>query len=315
MKKKAPIDLGHRIHLIDGFDLGFPGRTGTYVLNEEQLTLIETGPSLSVPRIIEGLEKLDLDPKDIRYVILTHIHLDHAGGAGLLLRECPEAKVIVHKKGKRHMADPSRLIDGARAVYGDSFDELFDPVLPIAEEQLLVKGEGDTLEIGSECKLEFYDTPGHANHHLGIYDPVSNGIFTGDTAGIRYHQTEDKGITFYLPSTSPNQFDPEAMKQSIAKFKTLNVDRIYFGHFGMSEEPEAAFDQVLKWIPEFLEAAETAFFNGEGLKGLKKRLHDKVSTYLKGFSVHEDHHVFEILSLDFEVCAMGLLDYLRKREK
>ncbi|WP_082235696.1 MBL fold metallo-hydrolase [Halobacillus massiliensis] len=311
MEKRDPIDLSKRIHLIDGFDLGVPGRTGTYVIDEQQLTLVETGPSMSVPRIIEGLNDLKLDPKDVRYIILTHIHLDHAGGAGLLLKECPEAEVIVHPRGKRHLADPSRLIQGARAVYGDNFDKLFDPILPIPEEKLIVKEDGSTLQTGPECTLSFLDTPGHAKHHIGIYDPVSKGVFTGDTAGIRYHQIE--GITFYLPSTSPNQFDPEAMKQSINRFRELDLERVYFGHFGMSEEPESAFDQVVSWIPEFLAAAEEAVERDEGVKGIKERLRQKIYTYLKGFSIQEDHPVYEVIDLDIEVCSMGLADYFQKQ--
>ncbi|MFC7062927.1 MBL fold metallo-hydrolase [Halobacillus seohaensis] len=315
MENNVPIDLGNRIHLIDGFDLGMPGRTGTYVIQEEQLTVVETGPSPSVPFVLAGLKDLTLDPKDVRYLILTHIHLDHAGGAGVLMKEFPNAQVIVHKKGERHMANPSRLIAGARAVYGENFDELFDPILPIAEEKLIVKEDGDILKIGSDCTLEFLDTPGHASHHLGIYDPVSNGMFTGDTAGIRYHQTQDYGLTFYLPSTSPNQFDPEAMRQSIGRFKEMNLSQIFFGHFGKSEEPEVALNQVLDWIPAFVDAGEKALANGEGMNGIKSRLQEKVAAYLKEFNIPDDHEVYKILKLDFEVCAMGLLDYLNKRER
>ncbi|WP_173917900.1 MBL fold metallo-hydrolase [Halobacillus sp. Marseille-Q1614] len=311
MEKRAPIDLGKRIHLIDGFDLGVPGRTGTYVIEEEQLTLVETGPSMSVPRILEGLKDLSLDVKDVRYIILTHIHLDHAGGAGLLLKECPQAEVIVHPRGRRHMADPSRLIEGARAVYGDDFDRLFDPIVPIPDEKLIIKEDDGALEIGPDCTLSFLDTPGHAKHHIGIYDPVSKGVFTGDTAGIRYHQIE--GVTFYLPSTSPNQFDPEAMKQSIERMKQLELERVYFGHFGMSEEPEAAFDQVVSWIPDFLSAAEEAIEREEGVKGIKERLQHKIYTYLKGYSIEDDHPVYEVINLDIEVCAMGLADYFHKQ--
>ncbi|UOR10537.1 MBL fold metallo-hydrolase [Halobacillus amylolyticus] len=314
MGKKAPIDLDNRIHLIDGFDLGLPGRTGTYVLQEEQLTLVETGPSPSVPHVLEGLKDLNLDPADVKYIILTHIHLDHAGGAGLLLNECPQAQVIVHRRGSRHLADPSRLITGARAVYGESFNDLFDPILPIPEDRLLIKEDGDTLKIGADCTLRFFDTPGHAKHHLGIYDPVSNGIFTGDTIGIRYHQTEDHGLTFYLPSTSPNQFDPEAMQQSMDRIKDMKVDRIYFGHFGESKEPEKVFMQVSEWIPVFVEAAEESSKNGNGMEGTQLRLLEKVSGYLKEQGIPDDHPVYEVLKLDFEVCAMGLMDYLSKNK-
>lgn len=137
-----PIDLGHRIQLIDGYDLGIPGRTGTYVIQEEQLTIVETSASPSVPYILEGFKALGINPSDLKYIILTHIHLDHAGGAGLLLESCPHAKVIVHPKGARHLARPERLIQGARAVYGDKFDELFDPIIPIPEDKLITKADG-----------------------------------------------------------------------------------------------------------------------------------------------------------------------------
>ncbi|WP_085505553.1 MBL fold metallo-hydrolase [Thalassobacillus devorans] len=315
MKTKAPIELGNRIQLIDGYDLGMPGRTGTYVLNEEHLTLIETGPSPSIPYVLEGLKELDINPEAIRYIIVTHIHLDHAGGAGLLLKECPNAEVVVHPRGKRHLADPSRLIAGARAVYGEKFDELFDPIVPIPEDRLLVKEDGETLDIGPDCTLTFYDSPGHAKHHFSIHDSKSNGIFTGDTVGVRYHQTQDKGLTFYLPSTSPNQFDPGAMKASIDRFRTLGVDRIYFGHFGESAQPEEVFQQVEVWLPKFVAAGEEALANDEGQAGVKKRLYQLVQDYLQNHNIPDTHPVHQVLEVDFEVCAMGIVDLLNKQNK
>lgn len=315
MKKRAPIELGHKMYLIDGYDLGFEGRTGTYVLPGDKTTLVETGPSPSVPRVLAGLADLDIPKEQIEYVVLTHIHLDHAGGAGLLLQECPNAQVIVHEKGRRHLADPSRLIKGARAVYGETFDELFDPIVPIPEEKLLTKADGDTLSIGANRTLTFYDTPGHAKHHLGIYDSLSDGLFIGDTAGIRYHQTEDVGLTFYLPTTSPNQFDPEAMQQSIDRFRDLNPSRLFFGHFGESKEIDQTFDQVSKWIPIFVSEAKDALEQGEGMVGIQARLQNRVSAYLSKRGVPDDHSVYEILKLDFEVCAMGLADYLQRKSR
>ncbi|HEX7066437.1 MAG TPA: MBL fold metallo-hydrolase [Bacillales bacterium] len=313
MNRNKPIDLENRIHLIDGFDLNMPGRTGTYVLEEEQLTLIETGPSPSVPYVLEGLKDLGHSPADIKYIVLTHIHLDHAGGAGLFLKECPNATVVVHPRGKRHLADPSKLIAGARQVYGEQFDELFDPILPIPEDRLMTKEDGDTLTIGPDCTLTFYNTPGHAKHHFGIHDSVSNGIFTGDTSGVRYHQTQDHGLTFYLPTTSPNQFDPDAMLDSIERFRRIKADRIYFGHFGESTDPEAVYEQVSEWIPRFVEAGEQSLARGEGVNGIVKRLRAKVSSYLQTQNIPDDHPVYNILKLDFEVCAMGLADYLKKQ--
>ena len=166
---KKPVQLTENVFLIDDFDLSMPERTGTYVLTEDKVTLIETSASPSIPYILEGLQTLGVSPADISYIIVTHIHLDHAGGAGLMLQHCPNAKVIVHPKGARHLADPSRLIMGAKAVYGDKFSQLFDPIVEIPEDRLMIKGEGDTLEISEKLNLKFLDTPGHANHHFSIY--------------------------------------------------------------------------------------------------------------------------------------------------
>lgn len=311
---KAPlIDLGEGVHLIDGFDLGMPGRTGTYVIQEKQLTLVETGPSPSIPYVLDGLKQLDLDPADIRYIIVTHIHLDHAGGAGLLLKECPNATVVVHPRGARHLADPSRLITGARAVYGSQFDQLFDPIIPIPEERLMVREDGEQLMIGPDCTLQFYDTPGHAAHHFSIYDTARNGIYTGDTAGIRYHQTTDVCGEFYLPSTSPNQFDPDAMLRSLETFRNLNADKIYFGHFGVSTDVEAVYGQVKDFLPRFVAEGEKAASDGGGIPAIASGLTEVVKAHLTKQGVPEDHDVYNVLQLDLQVCAMGIADYLQKR--
>lgn len=314
MMKKKPIDLDHRIHLIDGFDLGVPSRTGTYVINEAALTLVETGPSLSVPHILTGLKELNLDPTDIQYIIVTHIHLDHAGGAGLLLEECPHAKVVVHPKGARHLVDPAKLILGAKAVYGDEFERLFEPILPIPEAKLIIKQDGDTLKLSDECQLTFYHTRGHADHHFSIYDPVSNGIFTGDTIGIRYDQIKE--FEFYLPSTSPNQFNPEEMLSSLNKVvHELNVDRIYFGHFSVSTNPKEVDKQISFWLAKFMEIGEEVYKKEQGYQELSSNLLAVIQKYLQQKNVEDQHQVYEVINLDLDVCSMGILDYLQKKER
>ncbi|RXT02329.1 MBL fold metallo-hydrolase [Ammoniphilus sp. CFH 90114] len=308
------MELGHRIHLIDGHDLGVPGRTGTYVLHEEQLTIVETSASPSVPYILDGFKELGIDPADLKYIIVTHIHLDHAGGAGLLLQSCPQAKVVVHPKGARHLAQPSRLIEGAKAVYGDQFDTLFHPIIPVPEDRLITKADGETLEIGPNCKLRFLDTPGHANHHFSIYDPVSNGIFTGDTLGVYYHQLEAAGMSFCLPSTSPNQFDPESMLNSMERIRNLDVDRIFFGHFSVAERTSDIYNQVEKWVPIFVNVAEETLNQGGNESEVYRRLYQVVQDYLLERQIPTDHPVYDILKLDLEVGAMGLVHYLKKRK-
>ncbi|MFC3041684.1 MBL fold metallo-hydrolase [Virgibacillus xinjiangensis] len=311
MEEREPIRLDDRIYLIDGFDLGVPDRTGTYVLDEAQLTIVETGPSPSVKHVKKGLESLGYSLDQVRYIIVTHIHLDHAGGAGLLLKDCPNAKVVVHPRGEKHLINPKKLAAGARAIYGESFQELFEPIIPVPEERLLLKADGDTLQIGPECRLEFLDTPGHAKHHFSIFDPVSKGIFTGDTVGIRYEHLARDGVQLFLPSTSPNHFNPNTMQTSIERISDLNPRRIYYGHFGMTEQPQKALDEVSKWLDVFVEEGEQALTEGKGYDELSRRMLGKVRKYLQDEGIPDDHEAYIIINLDMQVSALGIIDYFK----
>lgn len=312
------IDLGFNISLIDTFDLGKERRTGSYVLHAEELTIIETSASPSIPYVLKGLDQLGIDLEKVKNIIVTHIHLDHAGGVGLLLKHCPNAKVIVHPRGKRHLADPAKLILGAQAVYGDKFKELFDPILPVPEDRLMIKEDGDIIKIDEERTLTFYDTPGHAKHHFSIHDSLSNGIFTGDTIGVYYPQLIEHGMELYLPSTSPNQFDPDAMLQSIDRVSKLHVDRIYFGHYGMTEHPAHVYEQIQYWLPIFVAAGKkvweeyaNASFDAKQ-HALFQLLFSEVSRYAEENNIVLEGDILDIIGLDLNVCSMGMLDYLAK---
>ncbi|THE11173.1 MBL fold metallo-hydrolase [Bacillus timonensis] len=310
--------LNERIFLIDAHDLGRKARTGSYIIQEEKITIVETSASPSIPYILEGLKELDIHPNDVEYIIVTHIHLDHAGGAGLLLQHCPNAKVVVHPKGARHLADPSRLTAGARAVYGEDFDTLFNPIIPIPEEKLIVKEDQTELSIGPNCKLVFYDSPGHANHHFSIFDPVSNGIFTGDTIGVYYHELVKDDLELILPSTSPNQFRPDAMMESAEKIKSLGVTTIYFGHYGMTTNVNEVYKQLSFWLPIFVDAGKQAFAEhplaspSEHKNFIKERILKEVTSYLDERNVPRNHDVYEIIELDLDICSMGIVDFLLK---
>lgn len=314
---KKPIDLGNNISFFDVFDLGMENRTGTYVIHDEKLTIVETSASPSIPYLLEGLKNLEIDPSEIHYIIVTHIHLDHAGGAGLLLKQCPNAKVVVHPRGFRHLVDPSRLIAGARVVYGDDFDRLYDPIYPIPEDRLIVKQDGETLQLENRT-LTFYDTPGHAKHHFSIHDSLSNGIFTGDTIGIYYQDIEE--FDFFLPSTSPNQFDPDDMLHSLKKIEELNVSHINFGHFGKSNNPSLVYAEIKKWLPVFVETGKEIYLENkksslEELTALiSERLFTKIKTYLTENNIPNTHNVYTILKIDINVCSMGLADYFIRKE-
>lgn len=213
------------------------------------------------------------------------------------------------------MADPSRLIQGAKAVYGPQFDSLFNPILPIPEDRIMIKDDNETLQIGADCRLVFLDTPGHANHHFSIYDPVSNGIFVGDTLGIQHKQVEEFGFKLYLPATSPNQFDPDKTLQSLERIRELNVERIYFGHFSVAEDVEEVYKQIEYWLPLYVRIGEEVFEEGQDMNELIKRLLSEIRDVLNKHDVPKDHLIYRILQMDLQVFAMGILDYLLKKEK
>lgn len=316
--KNKPVNLGYQISFFDVFDLGFENRTGTYVIHDEKLTIVETSASPSIPYLLDGLKQLEIDPADIQYIIVTHIHLDHAGGAGLLLKHCPNAKVVVHPRGYRHLVDPSRLIAGAKAVYKEDFERLYEPIYPIPEERLMIKENGEVLELGNRT-LTFYDTPGHAKHHFSIHDNLSNGIFTGDTIGVYYQDIQE--FDFFLPSTSPSQFDPDEMLKSLQLIENLNVSQIYFGHFGMGKNPKQVFAEIRKWLPIFIETGEKIFLENqektidELTPLISEKLFHRIHSYLSTMNIPNNHKVYRILKMDVDICSMGLADYFIRKNK
>ncbi|TMU87966.1 MBL fold metallo-hydrolase [Bacillus sp. BHET2] len=308
--------IDSRISLVDLMDLSLQERTGSYIIKEKSLTIIETSASPSIPHLKKGLSKLNINLEDIQYIILTHIHLDHAGGAGLFLEECPNAKVIVHPKGRRHLVDPGRLIAGAKAVYGEKFNELFDPIVPIPEDRMLVMEHEEKLTLSNSCTLTFYHTPGHANHHFSIFDSVSNGMFTGDTCGIQYTVGSKH---FYFPSTSPNQFNPDEMKNSIRMYKDLKLDRLYFGHYGVTEEVSFALSEVEKGLDFFMEKSRETFSSHstieDNVEAITSVLFNLTKSKMIQKGVDPENPIFQLLLLDMNVSAMGIVDYLLKQTK
>ncbi|WP_409253529.1 MBL fold metallo-hydrolase [Bacillus sp. SCS-153A] len=309
------INREDRISIIDLFDLNETFRTGAYVIKEDDITIVETSASPSIPYLIKGLEEMEIPLEHVKNIIVTHIHLDHSGGTGLFLEKCPNASVIVHEKGARHLINPERLEAGARQVYGEDFDRLFHPIVPVPAERVIIKRHNDKLSISPDCTLTFYDTPGHSRHHFSIYDSKSKGIFAGDTAGINYGYLLE-GESLYLPSTSPNQFNPEEMRQSLELYETLPLERIYFGHFGISEEPLKALTDIKEWLKIFVKTAMeicSTTSPEKSLEVLTEAMKKEVLGSNKKLENNEDF--MRLLNLDMRVSAMGLIDYLKRSKK
>ena len=300
---------------IDTHDLNREQRTSSYLLIDEKIALIETSASPSVPYILDGLDELNIALEDIDYVIVTHIHLDHAGGAGLFLQSCPNATFIVHPRGVSHMVDPSRLIASAKSVYGEEFELLFDPIVPIDANRIVEIGHEQELVLGQH-KLTFYHTEGHAKHHVSMLYSATNGLFVGDTTGVRYPEMDGEAIDLIIPSTSPNQYNPETMEQSIQLYESLNASELYFGHYGSYKNPEEAYRQVRYWTPLFLtegkKASEISSIFQEQVHYLDARLKELLFNYLQENDIPASHPVYETIPFDTIVSSMGILDYLEK---
>lgn len=304
-----------QIEIIDIFDLNLPERTASYFLPGEAPTLIETSAAPSIPFLLQGLKRRGIDYQSIQYVIVTHIHLDHAGGVGLLLESLPNATVLVHPRGHRHLADPTKLIESARTVYGDEqFDTLFDPIKPVPKERLRSVLDGESLTIGEGRVLTFYDTPGHSKHHLAIHDSMTNSLFTGDTLGTMYPTRFTGGNELVLPSTSPTQFDPNDMMTSMKRLRELGPERIYFGHYGYSEEPSHVYHSLSEWLNRFMRISERIYdkYKGESDEALVDRIAKALFNKVETESYILDPGIFDYLTHDLEVSSQGLVHYFRK---
>lgn len=307
--------IADHLYSIDTNDLGLKNRTTSYIIVDDKIALIETSASPSIPYILNALEELHIKPSDIDYLILTHIHLDHADGAGVMMKYCPNATVLVHPKGVRHLVDPSRLIASARSVYGENFDAIFGEILPIQEKQLYAIGDREIIRLGSST-LTFYYTKGHANHHISIHESLTNGMFVGDTTGVYYPDMTGEEFDVILPSTSPNQFDPNLMEDSIQLFEKIKPNVLYFGHYGSYTHPQFAYAEVRRYLPIFMDAGrqtmkeETDFT--KQVQRTEEILTNSIFAELQTKGLSKDHPVFKIIPLDLAVSAMGIIDYLSK---
>lgn len=202
------------------------------VVEDGRAAVVDTGTSHSVPLVLETLAAKGLGPDAIDFVWLTHVHLDHAGGAGLLMQEAPNARLVVHPRGTRHMLDPSKLMAATRDVYGaDAAHTMFGDVVPVPRERVVEATDGYTVALAGR-PFTFYDTPGHARHHNCIRDGATGHLFGGDMFGVSYRELDRDGRQFAFPATTPSQFDPDAFHASVNRMLALQPQALYITHYG-----------------------------------------------------------------------------------
>jgi glyoxylase-like metal-dependent hydrolase (beta-lactamase superfamily II) len=230
---------------------------GCYLVEAgSEVAFIEVGTNSSTPRLMRVLRARGWKPEDVSHVIVTHVHLDHAGGAGSLMQLLPEATLLAHPYGARHMIDPARLEAGARGVYGDEmFDQVYGQLIPVDESRVRIMEDGDELSLGNR-RLQFIDTPGHARHHFCVHDSLTNGWFTGDTFGLSYREFDtDKGA-FLFPTTTPVQFDPESLKQSVRRLVGNGPDCMYLTHYGRVKDVQRLAGKMIEGVDTLVTFAE-----------------------------------------------------------
>ncbi|NIM69302.1 MAG: MBL fold metallo-hydrolase [Xanthomonadales bacterium] len=299
-------------------DTGFmrDRKASSYLLEAgSEAAFIETGTNASVPRLMEVLRWRGWLPEQVRYVIVTHVHLDHAGGAGRLMQALPEATLLVHPRGAGHMIDPSRLEASVRGVYGDEvYDATYGTLIAVAAERARSMQDGESVNLG-ERKLTFIDTPGHARHHFCVWDEVTRGWFTGDTFGLSYRDLDTEQGPFIFPTTTPIEFDPHAHRASIGRLLERQPECAYLTHFGRVTNIAALGQRLLGALDALVEIAE----RHRGADGREQAIRNDHRDWLIGaVRAHgvtmTDAALLEVLESDVRLNAQGVECWLDRSD-
>ena len=288
------------------------------VVHEGRAAFVETGTSRSVPQLLAALTSLGLSPDVVDWVFITHVHLDHAGGAGQLMRALPNAKAVLHPRGAPHMIDPRKLVDASIDVYGaDAFATLYGEIVPIASDRVISTEPGQRLSLAGR-DFEILHTPGHAMHHQIFFDHQAKAVFTGDTFGLSYREFDIDGRAFAFPTTTPTQFDPDQLIDSIHRILALQPRAAYFTHYGEVRDLPRLAVALERMTRAFASAAkDEAADTSVGKDDLRARLLQRIRRILL---IELEAHgctmsaqmIDELLSLDIGLNVDGLIAWLAR---
>lgn len=295
-----------------------PQMAAVHLINEKgRVALVDAGSNNALPGVLAAIEELGLGPESVDYILLTHVHLDHAGGAGLMMQRFPGARLVVHPRGARHMIDPSRLVGGAVAVYGaEEVSRLYGDVQPVAQERIIEATDGLDIDFAGRT-LHVLDTPGHARHHICIVDGASGHVFTGDAFGLSYREFDTDGRQFVFPTTTPVQFEPDAMHASIDRIMGCRPGAAYLTHFGQIRGVAAKAAEVHRLIDAFVTVAERNREAGTDRHArIRGELGELLVSEIRRFGCTlRDEKVHELLAADVELNAQGLGVWLDNKNK
>ncbi len=304
-----PAEVAENIYMIDDQLYSIAEFGSVYLIKEEKKALVDTGPSTSARVVLDGIRELGVMPEDIDYLIITHIHLDHGGGAGFLVKNMPKAQVVVHHRGAKHLINPSKLISSALAAQGQVGESLIKEtdVLPVEADRVQPVYDGDVIELGRQQVLRIIEAPGHAPHELCIYEGRNNGIFTGDAAGICVG--ENKVLVMV---NAPPSFDTDLSVDTIKKLMGLRVSQIYFAHFGMSNEVQQKLQVALDTLQAWDDIVAESVVENK-LDGVAERLVAQACSTLEPIR-QEWPTIYEYLAgHDMPMSADGYLKYYQDK--
>lgn len=294
-----------------------PGYAAAHIIQQNGRTaFVDTGTNHSVPHLLAALDELGIERFSVDYVFLTHVHMDHAGGAGLLIQQLPNARVFIHPRGVPHMIDPSKLVAASQAVYGvDEFRKLYGDVLPIPQDRIVSVPDNYRCELGGR-QLELIHTPGHALHHYVIVDREHAAIFSGDTFGLSYRALDTSQGAFVMVTSSPSQFDPDQMTSSIDRIMSYAPESVYLMHYSrVTGIPRLAAMLKLQ-IGEFVRIARESAELPDPHPAIRERLMQLwLSLLREQGSTLSTHEVSGWLEGDLELNAQGLAIWLQRQRQ
>ncbi|KPK24753.1 MAG: hypothetical protein AMJ70_00970 [Dehalococcoidia bacterium SG8_51_3] len=294
-------EVAENVIMIDDALYAIPQWGSVYLINEEKKALVDTGPATSVHKVLDGIARAGVDAKEINYVIATHIHLDHAGGAGELLKHLPQAQVIVHYKGARHLINPERLMKSFASTMGERMVKKTGVMTPIDEERIVPVSGGEIFKLGGRQSLSILHMPGHAPHQICILESRNNGVFSGDAIGISV-----AGGKVLMPATPPPTFDLDLSLDSLEKLMGLNADLIYFAHFDATDKVRESID-IAKGKLKTWNTLISQTFNEEGFEAAFKKIRAQLYSELE--PARESESLYQYLADG--IVAMNVTGFLK----
>ncbi|MCA1710440.1 MAG: MBL fold metallo-hydrolase [Actinobacteria bacterium] len=301
--------LGAEVHLIDTQMGGYDGITAAYLIRSDRPALVETGAALSAPLVVQQLGELGIGPDELATIVVTHIHLDHAGGVGDLARAFPNAEVVVHERGARHLVSPERLLASARRVYGEVLDTVFGELRPTPVDRVRALGDTGEVDLGGGRRLTSTWSPGHASHHVGLLDSATGDLYVGDAAGIYVPEAD-----LVRPATPPPDFDLPVALASLEAFRDLQPTRLLFSHYGPNTEVDTTLDRSAEELELWVELARDTRRQGMDLDHAVAAVRDRTrERYAAVESDPQLREKYEALN-GYEANLVGILRWLDQAE-